>query len=35
LIRSVNRNRLIYHLGVITAETSSYVTTILKTLLNH
>jgi mRNA interferase MazF len=35
LIRSVNRNRLLRHLGVIDSAISIQVTTVVKTLLNH
>lgn len=35
LIRSVNRNRLLRRLGVIDAPTSSIVTSVVRTLLNH
>jgi mRNA-degrading endonuclease toxin of MazEF toxin-antitoxin module len=35
LIRSVNRNRLLRHLGVIESAISIQVTTVVKTLLNH
>ena len=35
LIRSINRNRLVHHLGAISPDTGNQVTTVIKTLLNH
>ena len=35
LIRSINRKRLVHHLGTIDPEASSNVATIVKTLLNY
>lgn len=35
LIRSVNRRRLIHHMGVVAPDVSSHVATVVKNLLNH
>lgn len=35
LSRSVNRRRLIHHLGTVSPDVSSHVVTVVKTLLNH
>ena len=35
LIRSINRRRLMHHLGRIDPDTSHHVTSVIKTLLNH
>ena len=35
LIRSINRNRLVHHLGAIDSEVSNRVATVIKTLLNY
>ena len=34
-IRSINRNRLVHHLGAVGPDVSTQVGTVLKTLLNH